>query len=67
MDYGQSVTDHMCHDLSLFYEHKHIERVGAGNHITIPNGKQVSITHVGIVHLKYNIMLQDVLYVPDFK
>lgn len=58
-------TDHMCHDMSFFADYKVISN--SENYITIPNGKQVSITQIGNVIHKNNIVLQDVLYVPEFK
>lgn len=59
------VTDHMCHDLSLFHSYSCIK--DHGSTITIPNGKQVYVTYHGVIHLNNDIVLEDVLYVPDFK
>lgn len=58
-------TDHMCHDLSFFQSYKEI--TGNFNTITIPDGKQVHITHQGVLKFNNDITLTDVLYVPDFK
>ena len=63
MDSG--ATDHMCYDLNLFSVYTVLQ--DSGNTITIPNGKQVLITHIGTIHLKNNIVLEGVLFVPDFK
>ncbi|WOH06718.1 hypothetical protein DCAR_0626146 [Daucus carota subsp. sativus] len=58
-------TDHMCSELSLFTNCKDV--TGPANYITIPNGKQVLVTQMGEVHIHDNLVLKDVLYVPDFK
>lgn len=57
-------SDHMCHDLSFFTTYK---MTHANNHIAIPNGKQVKVTHIGTIYLNNGIELQSVLFVPDFK
>lgn len=54
----------MCHDLSFFTTYK---MTHANNHIAIPNGKQVKVTHIGTIYLNNGIELQSVLFVPDFK
>ena len=58
-------TDHMCSDFSLFTKCKAV--TGSANYITIPNGKQVLVTQMGDIHICGNLILRDVLYVPDFK
>lgn len=58
-------TDHTCHDLQAFTSYHKIE--GHNNSITLPDGKQVSILFHGNVSLGNDIVLKDVLYVPDFK
>lgn len=58
-------TDHICHTLSLFVEYHVI--YGPEHVITIPDGKQVIVTHIGTIHLNKNIPLKDVLFVPDFQ
>ncbi|KAL8107853.1 hypothetical protein AgCh_024310 [Apium graveolens] len=58
-------TDHMCSDLSFFI---HINELkGSNNLITIPNGKLSQVTHIGTFKMIEDIVLHDVLYVPDFK
>lgn len=58
-------SDHMCNVLALFDPHtlKEIDNVD----IRIPNCKKVHVSWIGIVHLSNTIVLQDVLYVLDFK
>lgn len=58
-------TDHISHDKSLFLTWNSF--IGDDNFITIPDGKQVHITHKGDVQLTEHIILKDVLYVEDFK
>lgn len=58
-------TDHMCHDLDVFSSYTEI--IDKTSTITIPNGKHVSITHRGTVHLSNDIVLTEVLYVHEFK
>uniref|UniRef100_A0A803MYU7 Retrotransposon Copia-like N-terminal domain-containing protein n=1 Tax=Chenopodium quinoa TaxID=63459 RepID=A0A803MYU7_CHEQI len=60
-----AATDHMCFDSSLF-DTLH-QYSGTENLITIPNGKQVAITHLGTITLNSQITLSNVLYVPDFR
>ncbi|XP_074342808.1 uncharacterized protein LOC141680498 [Apium graveolens] len=58
-------TDHMCCDISLFTSHDIVHT--PSSYITIPNGKQVQIAHTGTVNRSNDIVLKNVLYVPDFK
>lgn len=57
-------TDHICYDLSKFISYKPISHTD--NTITVPDGRKVPVTHIGYVKLTTNIILRDVLYVPDF-
>lgn len=62
---GSGATAHMCFDLSLFTNYHQLE--GNSNFITILNVKLVAITLVVTVIDNSDIILEDVLYVPDFK
>ena len=63
LDSGAS--DHMCSNLSLFDS---FETVSKDQHtITIPDGTELQVKHKGIVHLGPNIILKDVLHVPEFQ
>lgn len=35
--------------------------------VNLPNGFELKVTHVGIVHLCSNLILDDVLFVPSFQ
>ncbi|KAL2926590.1 Retrovirus-related Pol polyprotein from transposon RE1 [Bienertia sinuspersici] len=63
LDSGAS--DHICSDLSCFTTYQFPS--GSDNTITIPNGTQVQIKHIGSVQISKHIQLHDVLHVPDFK
>ncbi|KAL8155815.1 hypothetical protein AgCh_001015 [Apium graveolens] len=58
-------TDHMCSDLSIFSTFENIQ--GPATYITIPDGTKVLIKQMGTVQLQNDLMLTDVLFVPDFK
>lgn len=58
-------TDHMCHDLKIFWSYSFIK--DNDRKITLPDGKQVSVLFSGNICLSNNIVLEDMLYVPDFK
>lgn len=58
-------TYHMCCDLSLFKTYTDVQE--NDTYITIPDGSKVLIKYVGVVHLNNDLILRDVLYVPDFK
>ncbi|KAL2893510.1 Retrovirus-related Pol polyprotein from transposon RE1, partial [Bienertia sinuspersici] len=55
-------TNHVCNNLHLFSNYKPLNRS-----ILLPDGKRVTITHIGIVVLHDTIKLQHVLYAPKFK
>ena len=57
-------TDHICHDLSLFSTYTPLQ--SHAHTITIPDGRQVAIKHIGYVLLPGNITLRNVFHVPDF-
>lgn len=58
-------TDHLCHDLSQFTSYT--DAHGPGNFITIPDGTQVTVNHIGTVQLNSDIFLKYVLYEPGIK
>lgn len=58
-------SDHMCYDLARFDHYKSID--GFGHMVTIPDGRKIIVKHIGIVKLHDNLLLQNVLYVPDFR
>lgn len=55
-------TDHMLCDTTLF------AKITSKVHyfVRLPNGETVSVTHIGIVKLNYDILLQNVLCVSSF-
>lgn len=57
-------TDHICPDLHNFEEFQSI--ADKDNTITVPDGRKIRITHIGIVKLSDDIVLREVLHVPDF-
>ena len=57
-------TDHMCHSLSFI----HIKQLTGQSHfVTILDGRKVRVDMVGDVQLLDNILLKNVLYVPEFQ
>lgn len=58
-------TDHICYDLSLLNSYSAVQN--GDNTITILDGSEVSISQIGKVTLEQNIVLKDVLYVPEFQ
>ena len=57
-------SDHMCHNANLFTE-THI--LPQAYHITLPNGHVVHVHKVGSVRFHPDIILHNVLHVPQFK
>ncbi|KAJ8431076.1 hypothetical protein Cgig2_033684 [Carnegiea gigantea] len=57
-------TDHITPHLSLF---KSYTPMIQACFITMPNGKQVQVKHIGIVVLGIALTLQNVLHVPEFQ
>lgn len=57
-------SDHMCSYKPLFSS---LSILSQPLHITLPNGQIISISHVGNVPITHNIIMKDVLYVPNFK
>ncbi|KAL2902865.1 Retrovirus-related Pol polyprotein from transposon TNT 1-94 [Bienertia sinuspersici] len=58
-------TDHFCSNLDLFDSYEKF--TGVPKTITVANGKQVNIEHIGTVIFGNGIKLERVLHVPDFK
>ena len=57
-----SATDHMVHSMSQFTSITSI----VNTYVYLPNGDQVLVTHVGIMHISSTFVLKDVLCVPSF-
>jgi len=57
-------TDHITPHLHLFHFFTPMTKACF---ITMPNGRQVQVKHVGTVILNANITLNDVLHVLDFQ
>ncbi|GAA0138427.1 hypothetical protein LIER_00176 [Lithospermum erythrorhizon] len=57
-------TYHITPHLSLFKTYNTLSHVA---YITIPDGTQVAIEHVGTVHISNHLVLHNVLHVPQFK
>lgn len=58
-------SDHMSYDLSVFDTRTLIEN--SNNTITIPDGRRIQVKYIGDVPLNKDLILKNVLYVPDFK
>ncbi|XP_074364966.1 uncharacterized protein LOC141706032 [Apium graveolens] len=58
-------TDHICPNIDQFTTYKVVTETD--NTITIPDGKKIRVFHIGIVKLNDEIILKDVLHVPDFQ
>lgn len=57
-------TDHICPNIDVF---DHYESMSDHNNfITIPNGTRIKVLHKCSVRLNKDIILNDVLHVPDF-
>ncbi|KAJ0947166.1 putative RNA-directed DNA polymerase [Helianthus annuus] len=57
-------SDHMCHDELLF---TNLQTLSKPFLIGLPNGQNITINKIRIVHLTQDIVLQHVLIVPQFK
>ncbi|KAL2903587.1 Retrovirus-related Pol polyprotein from transposon RE1, partial [Bienertia sinuspersici] len=57
-------TDHMCCDLNMLNDHQIL--TGDKNYKRVPDGRKVPVTHIGKVQLNSYVVLENVLYVPDF-
>lgn len=55
----------MCPSLEFFHTYKELQ--AENNHITIPDGTKITVTHIGNIKLNNFIELTDVLYAPSFK
>jgi len=62
LDSGAS--DRITPDLSLLHD---VKKVQTACYITIPNGKQALIKHVGSLTLAHGLTLDYVLHVPEFQ
>ncbi|KAL2905207.1 Retrovirus-related Pol polyprotein from transposon RE1 [Bienertia sinuspersici] len=62
---NSGATDHMCHDLKYFYSCENIEN--QRDYITIPDGTRVLVKYKELIKLGIEIVLKDVLHVPNFK
>jgi len=56
--------DHMTSNLKFF---TNLQPLKKPIHVTLPNGSLKVVTHAGQVPLCSKLILQNVLYVPDFK
>ncbi|KAL2936157.1 Retrovirus-related Pol polyprotein from transposon RE2 [Bienertia sinuspersici] len=63
MDSG--ATDHICSDLTLFNEYEEFKRTP--NTITVADGKQVVVKHIGTIVFDNGIRLNNVLHVPGVR
>jgi len=60
VDFGD--TDHVCFSLSNFTSYKHIKPIT----IKLPNGNSVIVSCSSTIFFNKKIILENVLYVPDF-
>lgn len=51
--------------IGLFADYRIVQDLN--NHITIPDGTKVKVTHMGTVNLPNGIVLRNVMYVPCFE
>ena len=58
-------TDHICNKLNMFTNLRKL--YGLKHTITVPDVLKIKVTQVRDVQLSNNIMLYNVLYVPDFQ
>uniref|UniRef100_A0A803LHJ5 Retrovirus-related Pol polyprotein from transposon TNT 1-94-like beta-barrel domain-containing protein n=1 Tax=Chenopodium quinoa TaxID=63459 RepID=A0A803LHJ5_CHEQI len=58
-------TDHMCSSLDLFDTYHKYNKYP--NTITVANGKQVTVEHIGNMTFQNGIILKNVLHVPGFQ
>ena len=57
-------SDHMCHNENLFIQTQIFPKA---YHVTLPNGHVVNVHKVGSVRIHLDIILHNVLHVPQFK
>lgn len=57
-------TDHICPHLDQFHSYDKVS--SQDSFITIPDGRQVKVLHVGTIKLNDDIILKRVLHVPEF-
>lgn len=58
-------TDHICNNLKMFNSHEKYTKVP--NTITIADGKQIVVEHIGQVKFYNGIILENVLHIPSLK
>jgi Pol polyprotein len=58
-------TDHICASIDLFESYRNFDK--HPNTITIADGKQVIVEHIGTIRFDNGIVLQNVLHVPGLK
>lgn len=58
-------SDHICSTLASF--HSYTPTKNPDHHITIPHGRQILVLNVGSVQLTKDIMVTNVLHIPDFE
>ena len=58
-------SDHICSDLSCFSDYTNFS--DHNNYITIPDGSKVLVQHIGTVKINDDIILHNVLHVPQFQ
>lgn len=58
-------TDHICSDLKLFTTFQSVS--STNDFIIIPDGRKVPVKHIGTVPITEDIVLHNVLHVPDFQ
>ena len=57
-------TNHMCHSISSFMN---LRPITSSHHdITIPGGRSIKVSHIGDVRIIEDLVLKDVLFVPQF-
>lgn len=57
-------SHHMCYDRLLMHD---IHPIAHSFHVALPNNHVILVTHVGSVRLGSQLVLHEVLLVPDFK
>ncbi|KAL8101295.1 hypothetical protein AgCh_033247 [Apium graveolens] len=57
-------NDHICPSIDQFITYRVVTKTD--NTITIPDGKKIRVFHIRTVKLNDDIILKDVLHVPDF-
>lgn len=63
LDSGAS--DHICSNLEYFIDYTPIK--DPHKHIIIPDGRQIHVLNIGSIQLTNDILLKNVLHIPDFQ